>query len=59
MSKDRSPKSLLGKPVGFRALFIYPALVWLIFVLGPWTEDLIFMAMSGCLLVQTINTCNC
>lgn len=38
MSKDRSPKSLLGKPVGFRALFIYPALVWLI-VICAWPLD--------------------
>lgn len=41
MSKDRSPKSLLGKPVGFGALFIYPSVVWLI-VICPWPLDRVF-----------------
>lgn len=41
MSKDRSPRSLLGKPVGLRALFIYPSAVWLI-VICAWPLDRIF-----------------
>lgn len=41
MSKDRSPKLLLGKPVGFRALFIYPSVIWLI-VICAWPLDRVF-----------------
>lgn len=41
MSKDRSPKSLLGKPVAFRALFIYPSVIWLI-VICAWPLDRVF-----------------